>query len=100
MLKNNSKETDELRDLVEKIRDKNVYVLEMLNTLNKKFIHLENQTTTLRSHFKCFTNRIENMIANLTSFQVRQRNGREEMVINLKDEQQNIRKLVQKMNER
>ncbi|CAH8638285.1 unnamed protein product [Schistosoma guineensis] len=100
MLKNNSKETDELRDLVEKIRDKNVYVLEMLNTLNKKFIHFENQTTTLRSHFKCFTNRMENMIANLTSFQIRQRNVREEMVINLKDEQQNIRKLVQKMNER
>lgn len=100
MLKNNSKETDELRDLVEKIRDKNVYVLEMLNTLNKKFIHFENQTTTLRSHFKRFTNRIENMIANLTSFQIRQGNDREEMVINLKDEQQNIKKLVQKMNER
>ncbi|XP_018654329.1 putative progesterone-induced-blocking factor [Schistosoma mansoni] len=99
MLKNNSKENDELRDLVAQIGDKNLYVLEMFNTLNKKFILLENQTTTLRSHFKCFTNKIGNMIAKLNSFQVQQENSKEEMVIDLKDEQQNIKKLAQKINE-
>ncbi|CAH8674117.1 unnamed protein product [Schistosoma rodhaini] len=100
MLKNNSKENDELRDLVTQIRDKNLYVLEMFNTLNKKFILLENQTTTLRSHFKCFTNKIGNMIAKLNSFQVQQENSKEEMVIDLKDKQQNIKKLAQKIDER
>ncbi|TNN05164.1 hypothetical protein EWB00_009607 [Schistosoma japonicum] len=100
MMESSFKENEEFRELFVEFREQSLYKLEVIKIFSKKLNFLENQMTTSQNHFRCFTKKISTMISRLYSFQERQNSNDEEIIISLKTEQQNIRKLVQKLNER
>ncbi|KAK4476150.1 hypothetical protein MN116_001367 [Schistosoma mekongi] len=99
MMETNFKETEEFRELFVEFREQSLCKLKFIKIFSKKLNFLENQITTSQNNFRCFTKKISNMITKLYSFQERQNSSNEEIIVSLKTEKQNIRKLVQKVNE-